>query len=374
MKRGVLNQRRLFTVLSFLVVGVLVTGCPPPVDPEADVYVRGTVLNVDGSPLANQTVELFKSTAPFWIYTNALENIIEDEGNTFRTFQTEADGSFELHMKGADVNTPDQQWAAHFVAAVFRDTDREMAVVTENHFFSNNDLIWNLGDVQFWDLGSVLVDSGTLYMDFTWPDLPENSVHDYLFYINDGDWAEWVPDSQTSLTGLPVEVLHPDDDNPAWQIIGWSNDLRYRTSKQYFSNQNIFSPITGAEAADGDGNRLDGATDGEYRDKEYFDSSMNTKEVILDLGTPHEVTALVVHHSWIFNYWRGSLNITTSMDLSSWQSWDTADGAHENYGLLYHYVIDPMGRDCRYIKLNAEGGTDVEWHWIGELVAFGTPL
>jgi hypothetical protein len=354
---------------------VVMAGCHLPVDPDAEVFVRGRVLDLDGQPAAGQTIELYKSTTPFWLYGEWLESILENEGNTFRTTTTDADGQFEIMMTGAEANSPGGGYAAYFAVAVFADSDRQMAVVTEDHFFSNADLIWNLPEMQFWDVGSQVVDQQTLYMDFSWPDLPKNATHDFLFYVNDGDWAQWVDANATSLVELPVEVLNPATSQCSWQVIAWSTGLRYRSDRHTFSNQNIFSPVDNALATDGDGNELPGITDGEYTDKQYFTEATDKRSVILDLRAPHQVTAFVVHHAWIFNWWAGTATISTSMDGINWDLWRQAvQGDQEEWGLFYHYVIDMQGVDCQYIKIELSGPDGVYFDYIGELVAFGSPL
>ncbi len=360
----------LLAVVSMILVG----GCFPPVDENADVYIRGKVLGLDGMPVDGQKIELYKSTAPFWVYGDWLNNILETDGNTFRTATTDSNGEFEIHMTGSDANTPSGSYAAFFAIVVFYDDNRQMAVATEDHVFSNEDLTWAVPEIQFWDVGEVNVDQQTLYMDFTWPDLPKNPSNDYLITVNDGDWSQWIDKSTTSLTGLPVEVLDPTKSQCSWQALAWSTGLRYRSDLHTFTNQNIFSPIDTATATDGDGNELAGVTDGEYTDKEVFNDTMNARTVILDLGSAYEVTAFVIHHSWIFNWWSGTASISTSMDGENWDAWDTVTGEHQDWGLFYHYKIDMQGRDCRYIKIDLSGPDGVKFDYIGELAAFGTPL
>ena len=369
-------RRRLILIplLGAVLAMFAVVGCMPPVDPDADVFVRGRVLDLDGTPLEGQTIELYKATTPFWLFGDWLEHILETDGNTFREATTDANGEFEIHMTGADANSPSGNYAAHFVVAIFADGSREMAVVTDDHFFSNSDLTWGLPEMQYWDIGLVDVDQATLYMDFTWPELPKNANHDFLFYVNDGDWAEWVDGDATAVTGLPVEVLNPETSTCSWQMIAWSTGLRYRSDRHTFENQNIFAPADSTGAYDGDGNDLPGITDGEYTDKQHFSGATDPKTVILELDRPYEVTAFVIHHAWVFNFWAGTATISTSMDGNNYDLWDSVDGYQAEWGLFYHYKIDMQGRDCQFIKIELSGSDDVIFDYIGELVAFGTPL
>ncbi len=369
-------NKKWFAIPMLLAIGamILAGGCFPPVDENADVFISGKVLDLDGTPMSGQKVELYKSTAPFWVYGNWLESILETDGNTFRTATTDSNGEFEIQMKGADANTPSGSFAAYFAVVVFHDENREMAVATEDHVFSNEDLTWALPEMQFWDVGQVDVDQQTLYMDFTWPDLPKNPSNDYLITVNDGDWAQWVNESQTSLTSLPVEVLNPDKAQCTWQALAWSTGLRYRSDLHTFANQNIFNPIDTATATDGEGNELPGVTDGEYTDKETFTGNMDARSVILDLGSAYEVTAFVIHHAWIYSWWSGTASISTSMDGNEWDAWDTVSGEHQDWGLFYHYKIDMQGRTCRYVKIDLSGPDGVKFDYIGELAAFGNPI
>lgn len=351
---------------------VAVAGCFPPVD--EDVEVRGTLLDLDGSPMAGVEIELYKSTVPYWLYgEDWLEHIFELEGNSFRTITTDANGDFSLVMTANEANNPGGNSAAHFALLAFHDGSREMGILTDGHHFSNEDLIWNVPEMQFWDVGSVNVNQQTLYMDFVWPDLPKNNTSDYLFKVNDGDWAQWIDRNATSLTGLPVEVLNPDTQQCSWQMYAWSAGLLYRSDKHTFDNENIFTPIAIDSITDAEGNELPGAMDEEYTDKEYFISETGDDAVLVDLGAEFNVTAFVVHNAWIENWWAGTATISTSLDGVDWQIWGTAaQGDQENWGLWYHYEIDMQGRDCRYIKIELSGADTVGFTYIGELVAFGT--
>jgi hypothetical protein len=368
------TKRIWMPLLAAVVATGLVSGCFAPVDEDADVYIRGTVLDLDGTPIEGQQIELYKSTAPFWVYGGDwLEHIFEIEDNTFRTAVTDSEGKFEIHMTGKDANTPSGNFAAYFAVVVFYDDSREMGILTEDHVFSNADLTWKLPEMQYWDVGSVVVDPDLYYMDFTWPELPKNPNRDFLLVVNDGDWAQWVDQDRTALTDLPVEVLNPDTTQCDWQMYARSTGLLYRSDRHPFTNENIFNPIA-ATASDGDGNELPGITDEEYTDRQYFHDATDPKSVVLDLRAQFEVTAFVIHHAWIYNWWTGAATISTSTDGIDWDVWRTVDGQHENWGLFYHYEIDMQGRVCRFIKIELTGGESVEFNYIGELVAFGSPL
>lgn len=353
-----------------------VSGCFPPVDEDAEVRLHGTLLDLDGAPMAGAELELYKSSVPFWLYgEDWLEHIFELEGNTFRTVTTDDNGDFEILMTGKDANSPSGNYAAHFALLAFYDGSRELGILTEGHVFSNADLVWGVPEMQFWDVGSVNVDQQTLYMDFVWPELPKNPNQEFLFKVNDGDWAQWVSPGATSVSDLPVEVLNPATQQCSWQMYAWSTGLLYRSDKHTFDNQNIFNPIAIDIITDGDGNELPGAMDEEYTDRQYFSGATDKQSVIVDLGADYEVTAFVVHHAWIFNWWAGTATISTSLDGLDYTLWGTAvQGDQENWGLWYHYEIDMQGRDCRYIKIELTGAEGVEFNYIGELVAFGTPL
>jgi hypothetical protein len=216
-----------------LLTGLLgALGCEPPVSDEATLTITGRVLNADGTPAANQKVDLYKSDLPLF-ESDTLIGYSIAVGTPFQTAQTDADGNYRIVLSGAEANTSSQKFAAYFGVSVTQGSDRQLAVASYSFQFSNQDLSEALPEMRFWDSGAVAVEGEEL--TFTWDAPPTPTRSGEVHVALPGVWLDAVEGGRYSLSTLALPF---EGEAQGFELIAVSDQLRYRTSLKPFTASN----------------------------------------------------------------------------------------------------------------------------------------
>lgn len=370
-------MRNTLLVSSAALLVLAVLACEPPVSDDATVTVNGRALDVDGQPLANQEIKLWRSGVPIFDSDGAVGFLV-DVGQPFRTAKTDADGNYSFELGGAQANVGNAAWAAYFAVTMTQGTDDQLGVASYEFQFSNQDLDETLPDMQLWDAGNVVVEDET--MTFTWDaTATPDDLDAYLLHVDGGAWGEFTT-AQT--VAAPTKVLQAGKDTQRFQIIAFGDRLRYRTSFKTFQAENPLGAGIDYKQADnnnisatdcGGGNLFD-LNDGVFAgasNVEHFNTSKgdDARCVNINLGGSHKLDDIVVHNAWVDGLQNAQVTVTARDGEGEWQILDTQDGAPGRLNIYYRHIAD-LDLTASELRLEVIGG-NARFGSIGEIVVYG---
>ncbi|MFT6397753.1 MAG: hypothetical protein ACJAYU_002508 [Bradymonadia bacterium] len=359
---------RLFASLAALLV---VIGCSPVSD-EARLTITGTVLNEDGSPAADQLVELYKADLPILDSEWFLAAVIQGS-TTYRTIRTGSDGYFEFSLGGAEANTVGQGFAASFTVAAVRGEDRQLSVASQQFQFSNNDLREDVPDLQFWDGVNTAVDADSV--DVRWIAPPVGAeVHVAL------PTGVWLEATEAGSLDLPLTLLPPGETSHEVLLFAVSGDLRYRTSVHTFEAINPLGqgidyrdPDTNASALDCAGGNIFDLKDGVYADTQgqgshlFADDTGGEHCVIINLQGNRAVDHVTIHGGNIIGLQDATVEVSVREGDGEWTVVDILDGRMTAFD-SYYRDLPNIGMTADELKIEIVSQTDAHFLALGEVV------
>jgi hypothetical protein len=380
-KRRLRPHRLAFAVIALIAAlafdclcGMNLDSCgPPPVDPGVTCYIRGKLVGPDGNPLGDHPVYIYKDWSRIGLWSTPETNdVTEHLPHLWMETTAGYDGRLGLKLTSEDVNTESGTSAAYFALAVFDYSGERPLVVSNDYVFSNEETVWNLGEIRLWDDFSVTVNPDDASMDFSWLPPANEMALDYALFVDEGEWMEWPVPEAKYLRGLSAAVLDPDRGNHTFRMLGWSQELRYETSYKWFPNFNPYEPIREITAKTPDEVTLPPLTDGNYDTKSKIPAP--GEAIILELPCPHKLTGLSIHDLEI----QGSSKVTIDIFVSSegkpltlWRTYNRSLGLH---GRLFHYFLDSTGQECSRLILQISEPLGAAMDSIKEIALFGQPL
>lgn len=363
---------RLFASLAALLV---IIGCSPVSD-EARLAITGTVLNDDGSPAADQLVELYKADLPILDSDWFLATVIQG-ATTYRTVRTNSEGYFEFSMDGAEANTAGQGFAANFTVAVVRGDDRQLSVASQQFQFSNNDLREDLPDLQFWDGVTTAVSSDSV--DISWIAPPVGAeVH---VALPGGVWLDATGDGSMD---LPLTLLPPTETSHDVVLFAVSGDLRYRTSVHAFEAANPLGAgidyrdrETNASALDCAGGNVFDLNDGVYSEIQgqgshlFADNTDGEHCIIIDLQGTRTVEHVSIHGGNITGLEDATVEVSVREGDGEWTLVDSVEGRTTAFDSYYRDLAN-LGVVANELKLEVVSQTDAQFLALGEVVIHAT--
>jgi hypothetical protein len=364
-------------IYGLVAAAALVVACQPPVSNEAALVVEGRILGVDGQPLANQAVNLWKSDLPLF-EDDTLIGISIEAGQPFRIATTDADGRYRFDLKGAEANTGGQRFAAYFAVTATQGSDKSLAVASAQFGFSNQALTHSAPDLQFWDGGAVAPQGEALR--FQWDASPTGADNqEYVLVVDGGIWSE-----ATSATTLDVSThaLPAEQDTHRFLVLALRDGIRYRTSFKTFTASNPLGAgidfkqpeNNNISATDCDGNNLFNLNDGVFtgrENEENFQTSPGdaARCVSIKLAAPTALSELVVHNGWISGLDGASVTISARPEGGEWKLLDTQDGAQASLMFYYRHLRDLDPAPVSEIKIEVLGGS-ARFYTLGEVVLY----
>lgn len=362
-----------------LAVVALAAACEPPVSNEASLTVEGRLLGVDGEPMANQTVKLWKSDIPLF-EENLLLGVAIEAGTPFRTVTTDAQGRYTFELKGAEANTGGQRFAAYFAVSADQGSDKSLAVASPQFSFSNQDLNQSIPDLQFWDDGAVAVEGEQ--MSFSWGATPTGADgQEYILVVDEGIWSEGTSGKELA---LPTGALPADKDTHRFLVLALRDGIRYRTSYKTFTASNPrgagldYKQVdnNNISATDCDGNNLFNLNDGQFagaEGEENFQTSPGdaARCVNISLKEPTALSDLFVHNGWITGLENASVTISARPEGGDWELLDSQDGAQASLNFYYRHLdlADADSATYKDIKIEILGG-NARFSQLGEVVLY----
>ena len=306
-----MRSNRLMTTVTLATLGLFAAGadaCGEPVSEEATIGITGTILRADGTPAADQEVRLWKADLNLF-ESDVFTGFALETGSPFRTVRTGEDGSWRMEMTGAEANTSGMNFAAYFVAST--ELEEGGAIATRPHTFSNQELDWSIGEMQFWETGSV--EQAGDAIEVRWEEAP-TAPRGGAYTVSIAD--RWVAPYEGSEATIPIEAVGEAPRELTLQLVASGDEFRYRTAPRPFTIEPARAPIDYAQpgannraAEDCAGGNVfdinDGAVVGGDQEVENFDATEGDDEqvcVTITLPEPRALGSIVVANAAVSNH------------------------------------------------------------------------
>ncbi len=372
-------MRNTILLSSALLLVIAALACEPPVSDDATVTIDGRALGVDGQPLANQEIKLWRSGVPLFDSDGAVGLLI-DVGQPFRTATTDADGRYHFELTGAQANTGQAAWAAYFAVTLTQGSDKMLGVASDEFQFSNQRLSQTIPEMQLWDAGSVTVTDESL--SFEWdPTATPEDLDAYLLHVDGGTWAEFTSGNTLSLSTM---ILPADATTHRFQVVALGKNLRYRTSFKTFEAQNPKGAGIDYQQPDHNNRSASDCVDGNLFDLndggfagagnvEHFNTSAGeaARCINIDLGGEYQLSDLLVHNGWVDGLDKAQVTISARSGDGDWELLDTQEGSSGTLAIYYRHLTG-LDMAADQLRLEVIGG-NARFGSIGEIVVHGSP-
>lgn len=298
-------MKKLLALLLGISFFAAVLSCEPPVSNDATIQISGVILNEDGSPAEDATVKLWRNDLALFD-NDGFTGIMIESGTPYKTATTNAEGEYSFSFNGAQANSSGGSFAAYFTVTTTRENTIE-SVATNPHQFSNQNLSWNIPDMQYWNDVTVTLEGETISLE--WGSAP-NAQTDTRYYVwGDSFWTDGVSENTYELSTLALPVN--GDGSESFHIMSLEGSLRYRTNAQVVEASNprgsgidYRQPANNnIHATDCDGGNLFDLNDGEINEVERFQTSSEegTHCVIITLAESTHLSDLLVHNAMVYD-------------------------------------------------------------------------
>lgn len=372
-------MRNLLLVSSAFAIVLAALACEPAVSDDATVTVDGRALNVDGTPLADQEVSLWRSAVPLFDSDGAVGLLI-DVGTPFRTVKTDAEGRYHFELSGSQANAGQAAWAAYFAVTITQGSDKMLGVASDEFHFSNQDLAHALPDMQLWDAGDVTIADDSLV--FSWdPTSTPDDLDAYLLNVDGGIWGEFTQAQSITASTL---VLPSDATTHRFQVVALGNKLRYRTSFKTFEASNPRGAGIDYKQADAGnisatdcvGGNLFDLNDDAFAgagNVEQFNTSPGdaARCVNITLGGTYAVEDIVIHNGWVDGMDKAQVTISAREGDGEWQILDTQEGSTGSLGIYFKH-LSGLDMQASELRLEVIGG-NARFGTLGEVVVYAAP-
>ncbi|MBN2381098.1 discoidin domain-containing protein [candidate division WOR-3 bacterium] len=361
----------------FIGLAVL-SGCGPEAGygPNDIVTITGKFVDVDGEPLGNTTIGIWKLDPEGISLNNYWYPDPDDEDFT------EEDGTFRIRRKGEEYLWPNG--TAKYI--IITNTDSLDGPVTAVGFFVINQNT-EVPDIKLWDANaghSIVNDTVT----FTWDGVESvagSTPDHYGFSSRLWYWALWQEKEVQSGFCLPTYVFQ--DTCSGWRIgaaFTRENDSSYDWS--YMSatvaehgNGNIIPNASHWVYSKGLGAYIPGhdtafkrLTDQVFKTEETFQNA-HPEWVMLDLGEAQFINAVAVYGLFT-NYAQPNaksfdeFEVYVTTDTTNWGI-PVATSTQEDGYIRFEFNLT----EARYVKFKANDGSNIQILWMREFAAFGPP-
>jgi hypothetical protein len=221
-------------------VVALASACKPaPLDPDAIFTIEGHLVNPDGSDAAYTTVRMYK--VDFWDAAIFIEDsflhvpVVGSQGlqGEFST-TSDADGHFRWDLRGAELNS--ETGGAGSLSVVHQldgDMYAYVATATDWYTFTNNNPMWDTGELRLWDSAGATAQQNGASVNFNWgtQEAPSGFENDgerpyFLFaYDNGSPTLQWGEHTFSSNATVPRSAFSPSASMaPEWFLVGYMRE------------------------------------------------------------------------------------------------------------------------------------------------------
>ncbi len=336
---------------------------PPAVNPDSIFTIRGVLQNANGLAAGDTDFKILKTDNAWDREDNILNNPslpgTEQPFTSTYTGRSFSDGSFEMELRGNQVNQTNGKGAA-YLAVLFEEegsSSNLMATATEWHNFRDTNPTWDAGTLALWDGGSARQSQGVVTFSMNGNDgaAPIGNTRDttrpafMMAYPVGSNGLQWAGQTLGSSMTAPRSAFDPGVSPDFFfttfsQESSGSRTYKHRSSwkvnaiSAWSSSTNVTNYLTeswGAEVLDADLVTMPGAFDDNLGTPFEWTTASNATEFFVDLSVSRSVQDIIVYDLGVENYQNATLSISISSDSgdlvpATWEELETWDG-HDGF-------------------------------------------
>ncbi|MBD3286855.1 hypothetical protein GF359_09505 [candidate division WOR-3 bacterium] len=373
---GTMRKRVFLGMLAGALSLFLMAGCGPEAGygPDDIVTITGKFLDVDGEPLGNTEIGIWKLD-PEGISLNNYWYPDPDDKEL-----TEEDGTFRIRHKGEEYLWPNG--TAKYI--IITNIDSLDGPVTAVGFFVINQET-EVPDIKLWDANAVHEIANDT-VTFTWDgveDVSGSAPDHYGFSSRLVYWALWQVKEVQSGFSLPTylfqnkctgwrvgaEFARANDSSYDWSYMSATTAEEGNLNLIPNSSHEVLSQGLGAYIPDHDTAFMK-LTDQVFKVEEDFNAA-HPEWVLLDLGDVKTINAVAVYGLFTNYAQPGNkqfeqFEVYVSSDTTDWGTADATTTQQDGY---IRFEFDSV--DGQYVKFQANEGSNIQIVWMREYAVFG---